>query len=104
MNKDLIRQVIQENRGSVLTCYDDVVRKTPGLQPQGEIAVRFVISRTGEVCAAQLARSTANILELEDCVVHAVASWRFPPPEGDGVLIVTYPFLFRAQAPPKDGG
>jgi hypothetical protein len=32
---------------------------------------------------------------LESCVSTAVLSWRFPPPEGGGLVTVSFPFIFK---------
>jgi TonB family protein len=103
LDKGVIREIIQGNRGDVLACYDNVLQREPHTPPRGKVAVRFVISKTGDVCATELAQSTVNDLGLERCVLDAVATWRFPPPEGGGVVVVTYPFIFKPVVA-KDGG
>ena len=32
---------------------------------------------------------------LECCINNAVHGWRFPPPEGGGIVVVTYPFVLE---------
>jgi BlaI family penicillinase repressor len=49
---------------------------------------------TGRVAASVLQSSTMDNLRVEDCVVHAVRDWQFPPPAG-GIVVVTYPYVFQ---------
>ncbi len=103
LDKELIRETIVANKGSVISCYNSVVALKSPNSLRGKIAVRFVISATGDVCATELSQSTVSHPVLERCVLDAVASWRFPPPKGGGIVIVTYPFIFR-PAEARDGG
>lgn len=96
-----IRQVVQEHRPEVLACYKKALGKEPLLK--GTVAVRFVISSTGDICALEAAQNTVGLPDLEQCILRAFASWHFPAPKGGGVVLVTYPFAFR-PAPPGDGG
>jgi TonB family protein len=57
--------------------------------------VKFVISATGSVASSQVAQSSAGDAELETCVAGRVRTWQFPKPKGGGVVIVTYPFIFK---------
>jgi hypothetical protein len=46
-----------------------------------------------------VAESTLGDRTAEDCVARAVQRVAFPEPEGGGVVIVTYPFVFNPAAP-----
>jgi hypothetical protein len=32
---------------------------------------------------------------VESCINARVKSWQFPKPKGGGIVVVTYPFLFK---------
>ena len=42
-----------------------------------------------------LARFKRDNAELEACVAGRVRAWEFPKPKGGGVVVVTYPFVFK---------
>ncbi len=95
LDKELIRQVIQRNRSQIRFCYESQLTKYPKLN--GKVAVKFVINAEGRVVSSEVAQSTAGNAELESCVAGRVRTWQFPKPKGGGVVIVTYPFIFKAS-------
>ncbi|MDY7229817.1 adventurous gliding motility protein GltG [Hyalangium rubrum] len=95
LDKELIRQVIQRNRGQIRFCYESQLTKYPKLS--GKVAIKFVINAEGAVVSSSVAQSTASNAELEQCVAGRVRTWQFPKPKGGGVVVVTYPFIFKAS-------
>lgn len=93
LDKELIRQVIHANRAAVRACYDAALGRAPTLA--GKVAVRFVISPGGPVASAFVAEDTVGDAPLAACITAAVKTWVFPKPKGDGVVVVTYPFIFK---------
>ncbi|XXF75313.1 adventurous gliding motility protein GltG [Myxococcaceae bacterium GXIMD 01537] len=93
LDKELIRQVIQRNRGQIRYCYESQLNRVPKLN--GKVAIKFVIKADGSVASSEVAQSTAGDAELEQCVAGRVRTWQFPKPKGDGVVVVTYPFIFK---------
>ncbi len=94
LDKDLIRQVIHDNRQKMRFCYEQALSRSQGLR--GKVSVKFVISQDGSVSSSAVAPgSDTHNLELEQCVVSRVRGLQFPRPRGGGTVAVTYPFVFQ---------
>ncbi|MFZ5481811.1 MAG: AgmX/PglI C-terminal domain-containing protein [Myxococcota bacterium] len=63
----------------------------------GEIVVQLQIAVNGRVDSAVTRSTTMNAPEMEACVSRVVAGLRFPEPDGDGVVVVSYPLMFTRQ-------
>ena len=98
LDKEIIRRVIRDHVQDVRACYEAQLRHDRTLG--GEIRVMFTIGATGSVVASEVEETTLNNQLVNDCIVQAVRNWKFPPPEGGGVVVVTYPFVFM----PVGGG
>ncbi len=92
LDKELIRQVIQKHIGEIRHCYEGQLKRSPKLA--GKVTVKFVVSATGAVASSTVAASTTGDLELDACVARRVHTWVFPQPEGGGIVVVSYPFVF----------
>ena len=103
LDKDDIRAVIRRNLDQVKNCYEAGLARAPTLS--GRIIVKFVISATGAVTAAETQDTTVHDSSVEQCVNVAVRTWSFPKPTGGGTVTVSYPFVLKREAdPPKKVG
>jgi TonB family protein len=93
LDKELIRQVVRANIGQIRYCYESQLTRFPKLS--GKVAIRWVIREDGRVATSSVAQSTAGNAELETCVAGRVRTWQFPKPKGGGMVVVTYPFVFK---------
>jgi TonB family protein len=93
LDKELIRKVIHANRGQVKFCYESQLNRFPKLE--GKVAIKFIISPEGTVKQSSVAQTTVDNAELEACVAGRVRTWIFPKPRGGGMVMVTYPFIFK---------
>jgi hypothetical protein len=93
LDKELIRRVIQQHRSQIRYCYESELVRNPKLG--GKVAVKFVITPDGSVSTATTAQTTMHNTTVENCINSRVRSWKFPKPKGGGIVVVTYPFLFK---------
>ncbi len=89
----IIRRIVREHAGQVRYCYESALARTPGLH--GKVVMKWAINSDGRVTQATTAETQMNNATVESCLSSRVKSWVFPPPRGGGIVIVTYPFVFK---------
>ena len=94
LSKEVIRRYIRRSINQIRYCYEQQLARRPDLS--GRVQIRFVISSSGAVTSSSVAESTLGNPAAEQCVARAVERIAFPQPEGGGVVIVTYPFMFES--------
>ena len=92
LDKEVVRAEIRSHVPEAQSCYQPELDKNQKLS--GRVMVQFTIAASGEVIASVLQQTTMNNKAVENCVVGVVRCWKFPPPEGGGIVIVSYPFVF----------
>ena len=95
LDKDIIRRIVRAHLDEVRDCYNQGLARDPALT--GRVEIQFTIAAGGEVAEAHVQDSTlpAGADAVADCVAAAVATWKFPRPEGGGNVVVTYPFVLE---------
>jgi pSer/pThr/pTyr-binding forkhead associated (FHA) protein len=93
LSKEVIRRVIQRHINEVRFCYEQELNSRPDLG--GRVQVKFIISPSGAVQAANVESSTLGAARAETCIAQAVRRWTFPAPDGGGIVIVSYPFVLE---------
>jgi hypothetical protein len=84
--------VVRRNLGLIRHCYQMELNRSPSLS--GKIVERFVIGRDGSVSAATTKSSSLGNARVEQCINQRFLRFQFPAPKGNGVVFVTYPFIF----------
>ncbi len=93
LDREVIRRVILSHRAQVRYCYEKQLSVTPDLA--GKVLVEFVIAADGSVTTARTAEQTLADPAVGQCIASKIKTWTFPKPKGNGVVVVTYPFLFK---------
>ncbi len=74
-------------------CYEAGLRANHALS--GKLSVAFQIGADGHVLSATAAEDTLGDALTSSCMIEAVEHMRFPPPNGGGVVNVTFPWIFK---------
>lgn len=93
LDKEIIRRVVREHQAQIRYCYERELTRTPGLM--GKIVAKWVITGTGSVRQAQVVETQMKNKAVESCLTSRIQTWKFPKPKGGGIVIVTYPFVFK---------
>ncbi len=92
LDKAVIDAVIKNHLNQIRYCYQRELIKNPTLG--GKVVVKFVIGKTGEVSSAMTKSSTVGSEAVEGCINKRFYGFRFPEPNGGGIVVVSYPFMF----------
>ena len=60
-----------------------------------ELSENFIVSATGAVSSSKVQRTTMGNATVESRVADQIKKIRFPAPQGGGIVIVNYPFVFK---------
>lgn len=95
LSKESIAGVVRKKLTGIKFCYNQELAKNPNLQ--GKVVVKFNIVGEGDegvVKDIEITESTINNSSVEDCMRRNISRWKFPVPEGGGVVNIVYPFVF----------
>jgi hypothetical protein len=94
LDKELIREVVLAGQSRISACDESALTEA---RAEGKVSVRFEISPSGAVGAAEVRADTTQRSSLAACVASEVLRLKFPKPKGGGKVVVTYPFFFGAR-------
>jgi len=100
LDKDVIAKVIRRHQNEIKFCYEQELQKNPSLA--GKVAVAWTIDPTGAVAEANVSESSMGNANVESCMVQRIRRWKFPEPQGGGVVQVTFPWIFKAAGDDSD--
>lgn len=86
---------VRAHAGEVRTCYQAELRRNRQLE--GRVIFDFLIGPSGDVLYTQVRSSSLGDGAVEKCIGSAIRGWKFDKPEGDAPVVVTYPFVLRAD-------
>jgi TonB family protein len=92
LSRDVVAKVIRRHESEIKFCYEQALQHSPGLS--GKVTVMFTIGPAGDVTDASIADSSMPTDEAAQCMLQRVKRWRFPEPQGGGVVNVTHPWIF----------
>jgi hypothetical protein len=93
LDKEIIRRIVQEHASQIRYCYERELTRTPGIF--GKIKMKWVINGEGKVTQAQTEETQMKNANVENCLATKIKTWVFPKPKGGGIVIVSYPFVFK---------
>jgi TonB family protein len=93
LDPDQVQAVVERNQGQMIYCYEKAMQSQPNLK--GRVAVKFIVSPSGNVSVANIAQSSVNSSKIESCILSKLKAWKFPRPKGNVAVNVVYPFAFR---------
>lgn len=91
---ETIKRVIRANFPRFRACYEQGLKKDPGLK--GTVAVRFIIDTTGAIESASPSGGSLSDAGVSSCVLGVYKTLSFPEPES-GKVMVTYPIDFQSE-------
>jgi len=94
LDQSTIDAVIQQHRSQILHCYEKELTKNPALY--GKVVIKFTIARDGSVSSAKTNSTSMNNPIVESCICQRIMRSQFPQPKGGGIVIVSYPFVFKS--------
>ncbi len=92
LDRAVVDAVVRRHLANIRYCYQRELQREPTLT--GKITVRFVIAGDGSVSSASTKSSTLGSPSVEHCINKRFLTMEFPTPKRNGIVVVTYPFLF----------
>ncbi len=92
LDRDGIDRVVKQHLAEIRYCYQRMLQQDWDLA--GRVLFRFVIGQDGAVVSAEVVDSDLGNPVVEDCVRGRLMRLHFPPPDGGGIVVVTYPLVF----------
>ncbi len=93
LSKEVIARVIRQHQSEIKYCYEVELQKR--LTLFGKVAVLFTIDPAGSVSEANVSESSLDNQNTEQCMLVHIRRWKFPEPEGGGIVTVTFPWIFK---------
>ncbi len=93
LDKSAISDEVRRHLAQIRYCYQRELTKQPALS--GKAVVKFVIGADGMVSSAEIKETTMADPDVESCLCDVIRRMEFPEPRGGGIVIVSYPFIFK---------
>lgn len=93
LDRSVIDSYIRRNLAKIRWCFEKELAKNDNIG--GRIVINFTITGNGAVSTSKVHRTTMGNDSVENCIASTVRQIRFPSPKGGGIVVVTYPFVFK---------
>jgi TonB family protein len=93
LSKEVIGRIIRRHWTEIKYCYEKELSKDPNLN--GKVAIQFTIDAAGSVADVLVKEDTMGSSEVNQCMKDRIFRWKFPQPQGGGIVQVTYPWVFK---------
>lgn len=94
IDKRDVDRVVKMRMDKIRGCYQRALQRDPSLS--GEIVIRFEVGADGTIGSASIKRSSIANSGVESCVREQFLQMRFPRPNGNQTVQVTYPIVFSS--------
>ncbi|MEZ4467618.1 MAG: AgmX/PglI C-terminal domain-containing protein [bacterium] len=94
LDRSIIQRVFRQHANQMRYCYEKELVKIPTLA--GKVTLKVTIGADGKVKAAVVNETSLKNAAVEGCMVEKAKTWLFPAPRG-GVVLVSYPYVFRPR-------
>ena len=97
-SKRIIQRVVRSHFGELRACYENEFERNKNVG-SGKVTVSWKVDETdGPASGVTIKETTLKNKRVEDCLVEAISSWRFPwtLPKYDKSTHVEYPFVFES--------
>jgi hypothetical protein len=105
LSADAVRAGIDAARPAVSRCYEEALQRDPKLG--GRLMVRMVVDQAegkGRIREAFIEDDASDEVLRGDrspflglCILKAVGEVEYPAPEGDGEIVVRYPYVLKNE-------
>jgi hypothetical protein len=93
LDKNLVDQVVKRHMNQIRYCYQRELSRSPDIA--GKVVVRFIIAGDGSVSKASINKTTLRGGgAVEGCLTRRFMNFVFPEPKNNGIVVVSYPFMF----------
>lgn len=106
LSKAVIRERIAGANSEMRDCFECALNRKPPADEKnvaGRRQIKFIIGSTGHVAAAGL-EGVDDDPEFTLCMLGVLQGIQFPPPDGGGIVVVAYPWIFEIGPPPASDG
>jgi hypothetical protein len=97
-SKERIRAALAARQEEVKACYQKAAGNAAA--SPGRVVVTLIFNRDGRVIQAQIDEATIHDERVEACITDKAYAWLLPRPSPPGVVTVSYPYSFAADAAP----
>lgn len=94
LTKEEVARVIHSHMNEIRYCYESAILKDPTIA--GKLLVDFKINASGVVPNAGVSEASLHDLQVTQCLLGKLKTWKFPQPRGGVVVAVSYPFIFKS--------